>query len=363
MTTESRANAEPRGDGYGSEHQHDGYEERIVPPARAAWGAIFAGTAMALAVWFVLSMMGAAIGLSTFDPAHESNPFSGFGIGTGLWLAGQIIIALFVGGWVAGRLAGKPRGLDGALNAGVVWALALLLGIFGVVNFTSSLVSGVTTVVTQGASMAAGAVGGVIDEVSQRTPEMQRGQLVSTIQEEAQKTLRQTGAEELQPGQLEDRAEELKEIAGDAAKDIAASPQQAQQELSQAINQAFGSLDGVVDAVDREAVVNVLVARTDMSRAEAGQTVDQWAQTYEETLAGLKEAGQDFTEDAKTVASDASDSIAHALWWSVLGIVLGLIAAFGGGFLGSPRLDAWREDEKRRRRVVYAGRRPRTTPR
>lgn len=358
MAIESREEVEPRGDGRDAEYRHEDHEERIIPAARASWGAIFAGTAMALAVWFVLSMLGAAIGLGTFDPSQEANPLSGFGVGTGLWLAAQIIVALFVGGWVTGRLAGKPRGLDGALNAGIVWALSLLLGIFGVVNFTSSLVSGVTSVVTQGASAAAGAVGGVIDEVGQQTPEGQRGQIVSTIQQEAQEILRQTDTQELQPEQLKDKAQDLQGIAGNTAEDIATSPQQAQHELSQAINQAFGSLDGVVDAADHDAVVNVLVARTNMSRAEAGQTVDQWSQTYQDALSGLKEAGQNLEGTARSVATDASDAIADVLWWSLLGVVLGLIAALGGGYLGSPKLDAWRAHEKRRRRVVYAGRKP-----
>jgi hypothetical protein len=318
---------------------------------------------MALAVWFVLSMLGAAIGLSTFDPAQEANPLSGFGIGIGLWLAVQIIVALFVGGWVAGRLAGKPRGLDGVLNAGVVWALTLLLAIFGFANFTSSLVSGVTTVVAEGASVAAGAVGGVIDQVGQQTPELKRGQVVSTIQKEAREILRQTDTQKLQPNQIKDKAQKVEDIAGNTAQDVATSPQQARQELSQAVNQAFGSLDGVVEAADREAVVNVLVARTDMSRSKARQTVDQWAQTYSDALAGLKQIGQDIAGTAKTVATDATDAIADALWWSLLGVVLGLIAACAGGYVGSPRLDAWRDREKRRDRVLYAGRRPPTTPR
>ncbi|AWV88037.1 YrzE family protein [Bradymonas sediminis] len=341
-----------------SEYRREGEEERVVPPARASWGAIFAGTAMALAVWFMLSMLGAAVGLSSFDPAQDADPFSGFGVGMGLWLAVQIIVALFVGGWVSGRLAGKPRGLDGALNAGVVWALAFLLGIFGVTSFTSSLVSGVTSVVSKGASVAAGAVGGVIDEVGKQTPELQRGQIVSTIQREAQEMLRQTDSQALQPGQVEETAEDLKGIAGDTARDIAASPQDAQQELSQAINQAFGSLDGVVDAADRDAVVNVLAARTNMSRAEASETVDQWAQTYQEALAGLEEAGEEIAATAKSAAGDASDAVATVLWWSLLGIVLGLFAALAGGYIGSPRLEAWREREEiehRRHRVVYAG--------
>ena len=359
MVIESREDVTPRDSEYSQEFD----EERIIPPARASWGAIFAGSAMAMAVWFVLSMLGTAIGLSTFDPSQESNPLSGFGVGIGLWLAVQIIIALFVGGWVAGRLAGKPRGLDGALNAGVVWALTVLLGVFGFAKFSSSVVSGLTTIVSTGASVAADAVGGVIDEVGQQTPEGARGKIVGTIQQEAQQVLRQTDTRELQPEQLTEKADDLGDIARDTAEDIAANPQQAQQELSQAINQAFASLDGVADAVDRDAVVSILVARTDMSRAQARQTVDQWAKTYEDGMSGLKEAGENVAGTAKSLATDATDAIAKALWWMLLGIALGLIAALGGGYLGSPNLDTWRRHQRRRQRVVYAGRSRTTRPR
>jgi hypothetical protein len=36
----------------------------------------------------------------------------------------------------------------------------------------------------------------------------------------------------------------------------------------------------VTSEVDREAAINVLVARTDMSPAEAAETVDNWTETY-----------------------------------------------------------------------------------
>lgn len=358
MVRESREDVTPRG----AEYSQEVDEERIILAARVSWGAIFAGSAMAMAVWFVLSMLGAAIGLSSFDPSQESNPLSGFGVGVGLWLALQIIIALFVGGWVAGRLAGKPRGLDGALNAGVVWALTVLLGVFGFAKFSASVVSGLGTVVSAGASVAVDAVGGVIDEVGQQTPEGARGRVVGNIQQQAQRMLRQTETRELQPEQLRQRAREIEDIARESAEDIAANPQQAQQELSQAINQAFASLDGVVDAVDRDALVNALVARTEMSRPEAQQTVDAWAKTYEEAVSGLQQTGEDIADSAQAVATDATDAIARALWWMLLGIALGLIAALAGGYLGSPSLETWRRHQRRRQRVVYAGRRGPTTP-
>jgi hypothetical protein len=68
------------------------------------WGAIFAGAVAALASWALLVSLGLAIGLSTAKGGAESLRASG--IFTGIWGAISPLIALFVGGLVAGRASG-----------------------------------------------------------------------------------------------------------------------------------------------------------------------------------------------------------------------------------------------------------------
>ena len=344
MTTETRTPEEPRGDDEIYEEEVD----TISPPPRASWGAIFAGTAIALTVALVIGLLGGAIGLGTFDPAAETKPLSGFGVWTGIWVLLEIVVALFAGGWVAGRLANKPRGLDGVLNSAVVWALTTLLVVVGFGALTSTVVSTAASALKEGVSAAGSAVGGVIEQTD---IEMQRGQTLSSIKQEARRLLEQTQKEELQPEDLRQEAQALEQLAIETSRDVATAPQQTGQIVEQAIDRVFRQLDGTVEAADKEALVNILVARTDYDRQKARQVVDNWTSTFEQALGGIEQVGQDIAGTAKTVAGDVTDMAATMMWWSLLGIVLGLIAACAGGYLGSPKLRVWHERRRRAARV------------
>lgn len=355
MTTE-RTHSEPGRD-VTVEEDVETTDETLSPPTRASWGAIFAGTAVALAVAFIIGLLGSAIALGSFDPATEQDSIGNFGAMTGAWIVIQIVVSLFAGGWVAGRLANKPRSLDGMLNSGVVWALTTLLFVVGFASFASTAISGTATVVREGVSAvtdvagaAAGAVGGVLDQAD---IDVQRGQIVSTIQQEGRQVLQQSGKQELQPAELRQEAQALEQLAVETAGDVAQSPQQAGQVLDQAISQAFTELDGTVEAADQQALVNILTARTNLSEQEARQTVQGWVQTFENAMGQLQQIGQNLGQEiestAATVATDVTDALAKAMWWTLFGLVLGLIAALGGGWIGSPKLEKWRKQRVQRR--------------
>ena len=52
---------------------------------RISWGAIFAGTVLAIVLQLALSLLGLGIGLGTIDPLTEQNPMSGIGTGAAIW--------------------------------------------------------------------------------------------------------------------------------------------------------------------------------------------------------------------------------------------------------------------------------------
>lgn len=59
---------------YVSGSPYAGVERRLMMAKRISWGAIFAGVIIAMAVQFLLSLLGAGIGMSTADAAR-----TGFG--------------------------------------------------------------------------------------------------------------------------------------------------------------------------------------------------------------------------------------------------------------------------------------------
>lgn len=99
------------------------------PFARISWGAIFAGAIIALATQIVLSLIGMAIGLATLSPATGDSPSgTALGTGAGIWIVISSLVSLFLGGYIAARLAGRFNGwLHGLITWGTLTLLTLLL--------------------------------------------------------------------------------------------------------------------------------------------------------------------------------------------------------------------------------------------
>ncbi|MBI1890083.1 MAG: hypothetical protein HYS18_05525 [Burkholderiales bacterium] len=88
------------------------------------WGAILAGVAAGVSVQLVLTLLGIATGLSAAD-VNSAN--RGMAMGAMLWAGISMLIAAFVGGYVAARMSGLKRKADGVLHGMVAWAVTTLL--------------------------------------------------------------------------------------------------------------------------------------------------------------------------------------------------------------------------------------------
>ncbi len=118
-----------------------------------AWSAIFAGTVVALVVMLVLNLLGFAIGALILDPQTGDN-LSGLGIGAGIWSLVATLIALFFGGWVAGRVAGNPDRGSSTLHGVVTWGLFSLVAVSMMASAAGGLVGGALGVVGKTLSVA-----------------------------------------------------------------------------------------------------------------------------------------------------------------------------------------------------------------
>jgi len=127
---------------------------------RISWGAVFAGrfVALALMIWF--AMVGAALGLSIGGNGDGEQDQQGIGIAVGIWWLLSEVIALFVGGWVAGRLIQAPEALDAGLHGLAIWGVKTVLAAWLLLAGVGAVLGGATNVM-QGALTGAGsAVGG-----------------------------------------------------------------------------------------------------------------------------------------------------------------------------------------------------------
>jgi hypothetical protein len=339
------------------EHGPKGYGRLSAAVKRVSWGAIFAGALVAVVAQLLLTLLGLGFGLSGYDPASDAgDSLGGFGMAQGVWTVVSSLLALFAGGWVAGRLAGMPRRTDGALHGVVVWALTTMLTLYLLTSGLGRVASGVTSLVGSGLQAAGQGIAAVAPDAA-RAAEDQLGVDLSEItlddvRREATELLEDTGDPALQPGAIEDEAEEVADAARQQARDAATSPADARAELGQAVDRAFDSAGRIASEADRQDLVNVLVARTDLSEAEARRTVRQWEGRLDRARERAGDAVERVREQAPETAEAASDALGTAALVSFLALLLGVVAAAFGGLLGSPhdlppealRPAAYRED-------------------
>ena len=269
------------------------------PRSRVSWGAVLAGTLVALMVMLLVNLLTLGFGLRSVDPAGEANPLSGVGTGAMIGLIVANVLALFAGGWTAGRLANKPRGTDATLHGILTWGLATLVGFWLLSSAVGQLVSGVTSVVGQGLSAVSQGISSVAPDAAQAVEDALADQSVS-IEEIRQEARDLTGAG----------------AAGDGT--------------TAGLVERFFTQEG---QVDRQEVVDALTQNTELSAAQAEQRVGDWEQRYQEAQTALEEAQQQLEQ----AAQQASDAIGSAALWAFFGLLIGAAIAIAGSLTGRPK--------------------------
>jgi heme exporter protein D len=109
-----------------------GTEDLTSVRSRVCWGAIIAGTVVALGVQFVLTLLGAAIGFGILGNTQTDQ----IGVPALVWVIVSAAISLFAGGFVAAQAtAGENKreaGLYGMLVWSAMFATVLCLTVSGV---------------------------------------------------------------------------------------------------------------------------------------------------------------------------------------------------------------------------------------
>ena len=208
------------------------------PRTRVSWGALFAGVVVAIATQLLLGALGLAIGLTAADTP------SGFGAAAGIWWLLSGLIALFVGGWTAGRLANAPRTLDGALHGFATWGLATLISAWLVTSAVGGILGGAWNAVSTTATSTA-VTAAARPDLAERAGDLLRQSGVDPAQADAFAQRLRTEATTPQ-AEMETRraAEEAKDAASTAAWFLFGML------LFGAAAATFGGVKGMPDRVD-----------------------------------------------------------------------------------------------------------------
>lgn len=110
-----------------------------------SWPAVIAGAVVAIAVGAMLNLLGVALGAASINPYDlTTGEAKAFSAGAGAWIAIANALALFVGGFVASRVAKYTDHHKGYLHGLAVWALAFIIALF---LAGSSAVGGVNSMI------------------------------------------------------------------------------------------------------------------------------------------------------------------------------------------------------------------------
>ncbi|MEZ0487090.1 YrzE family protein [Fibrella aquatica] len=323
-------------------YSNDSAYGRTTFAKRISWSAVFAGVLVAIVSQMLLTLLGLGIGLSTVDATTEANPTAGLGTGSAIWYIISSLLSLFLGGWIAGRLASAPRLFDGIIHGVLTWCVATLLTIYFLTTTVGSLIGGASRLVgglvrTAGSAVSAAAPGignAVEGQLKENGIDLQNLDL-GDLKDEANQLLRETGNANLNPNNLERKAEQAGQQAKTAANRAATDPQSTDDIAGGLFSKLFKQGQATVNSVDREDAVNVVMKRTGKSRAESEQIVDNWISTYKQAAAKFEQTKQEAQVKALQAADAAAGAASKAAIFGFFGLLVGVVASGFGAKMGT----------------------------
>jgi hypothetical protein len=277
-------------------------DARTIMLNKVTWGAVFAGVVVMLVTQLILNLLGIGIGAATLDPAAgaaENPSASTFSIGAGIWFLLAGILASLAGGYAAGRLAGKPKESTASWHGLTAWALTTLVIFYLLTTTVGGILGGAYRTVTSALGNVTQAVGSTAQTAAQvAAPNMSRvADPLSSIEQQIRGA---TGGND--PAALRDAA----------VASVRAALTGNEQQAADARNRA-------ADALARAHNIPVDQARTQ---------VQQYEQQY-------RQAADQAKQQATQAADAASSAVSTAALFAAFGLVLGAVAAWFGGRLGT----------------------------
>lgn len=106
------------------------------------WSAVFAGGACSVGIWLLLELLGVGAGLYAHHAADSAGAMHAASVATRVWSLVAQVIALFVGGLVAGKFAQTYERRLAGLHGLVMWALTSLVGMWATVWVITMITAG-----------------------------------------------------------------------------------------------------------------------------------------------------------------------------------------------------------------------------
>ncbi|WP_426700313.1 hypothetical protein ACPPVV_13015 [Rhodanobacter sp. Col0626] len=295
----------------------------VVHPSMS-WGSIIAGWLVAVGIAFLMYVGGLAMGFTAFDPNDAAATAKGIGTGTAAWLVLTWVVSLWIGGMFASWFDGRDDQTTGVMHGITVWGLSiaasgllLALGMGGAIGSGANLVAAGGG--AHGHSMAWHGGGNGEHRMDNDASVLLQAQLSQRIRHADNTTAPAASTPDMQAGSMD--------------MHVARAPR--------LDPRTTGAVTAALLADHPDTAKALLAANTDMSQADIDATVQDLSTQAGEARAKLKAA-----------ADKAAHYAAMAMWVLFLSILLSLLAAALGGWLGASHVH----------RVYHLRRYARSTP-
>ncbi len=250
------------------------------------WVAVLAGVAVGISVQLVLTLLGLASGLSLTRLSAGETP----GTGALIWAGLSMLIAALVGAYVAGRMSGLKRKVDGMLHGVVSWAVTTLLFVMLATSAGGSLLSGLFTGVTQGASSMVQSGGGITAMLNRQLGTNVNQQDMRTVQEHIAAGRRDQAIDYMSSnmGVRRDRASTIV----DQALILSGSPEQASPEGRAAADRAVKGASTAAWTVFGAVALSLVLSVLGGALGAMGARRITWNEHREETTAATSQTTQ-----------------------------------------------------------------------
>lgn len=326
-----------------------------------SWGSIFAGAVTAAAVFTVLSLLTAALGLGLFAPT-SSNPMAGIGVGTGICTILVLLISFCAGGFVAGYSARST----GLLHGAITWALTILLLVTLIFNAVASALGMAGNVIGSVASTAGNATANLAGSAANLTGDAvsagleKAGATISDVdtkelKDNLEKYLQDTEVAELQPDYLEGQLQESRDEITQAVKDLAMNPENKDAIVKDLTESLKEKAKTIADSADKDAIDQAVSANTNLTEEEASQiseniytglqdaskkaeeSIDKASDEINKLSSEASEKVDETVESAKEGAESASNKASAGSVLIFVGLVLALVVSAYAGKLGEDK--------------------------
>lgn len=333
VTPTTRATKAPVGEISGAANE--------ISHRKISWGAIIAGSFIAVAIVVVLGFFGAGIGLWAVEPGGQPDSVGGMASATAIYLILAQLVALFIGGYIASRMSDARDRQNAILHGAVVWSLATITAMLMAASTVGSIFYTSVSVVQNAASAVSNATSTLVPEelpdfsmpqvnMDDLPPRIQtalrnQGITAENLKAEAREAFRNVISEQEQA--------EAREIVMDATVDAIRTPSNTISYLDAAVDDLVGK-GGVISAEERQELISVMETRLGITESEARVMIERWQDKAQAAYKDAKQALEIAREEAIDAGAAATDALSTASFLSFLALILGLAAAAGGAAVG-----------------------------